>query len=249
MKSKVAEREFPVHWQFLNEVLKNPQLVVRHFPYFDNTEVRDGKLYVKFKVPKFLFNFGFEFKLEAGFEENKCIYTFKGDKGILTITFECLDNKLRVEASWSGFGEFMMGKNLEIFANGIADSIKNFCQSQARVYEKCEICKIGEKIKAHVKDLIPSTLPSLLMRLYLSSGSTNIEIEGKALDRKDTFRAYIKDGKLVHFTFSSEEGAIALDMNIDLKELEKEREVFEDIPLSGEFEITAFPSDFKLPKA
>lgn len=244
LKSKVAEREFGLPNEFLRDMLENPEVVVRHFPYFDSLGRRNGELYVRFKVPKFLFNFGFEFKLEAGFEKDKCIYTFKGDKGILVVTFGCIENKLRVEASWSGFGEFMMGKNLEIFVNGIADSIKNFCQSQAEVYDKCEICKTEGKIKAYVKELTPSTLPSILMKLYLSSGSTDIEIKGEALDKKETFKAYVKDGKLVRFIFSSESRAIDLEVNIDLKGLEQEREVFSDIPLSGEFEI--IPSPLKL---
>ncbi|NJE07070.1 hypothetical protein E3E31_00685 [Thermococcus sp. M39] len=244
MKSKVAEREFTLPWDFLKEVLKNSQIVVRYFPYFDNIEERNGELYVRFKVPKFLFNFGFEFKLEAGFEENKCIYTFKGDKGILTITFECLDNKLRVEASWSGFGEFMMGKNLEIFANGIADSIKRFCQSQAEVYEKCEICKAGEKITAHIKELTPSTLPSLLMRLCLSSGSADIEIRGESVDKEESFKAYVKDGKLTRFVFISKSKVIDFEMNVDLKDLEKERDVFRDVPISGAFKVTVSPFKF-----
>lgn len=60
-----------------------------------------------------------------------------------------------------------MGKNLEIFADGIVDFIKSFCQSQAEVYDKC-----------HVRELTPFCF---LMKTYLSNGSTDIKIKGHAL--------------------------------------------------------------------
>ena len=61
-----------------------------------------------------------------------------------------------------------MGKNLEIFANSIVDFIKNFCQSQAEVYDKCETCQ-------------GRTPFCSLMKMYLSNGSTDIKIKGHAL--------------------------------------------------------------------
>lgn len=82
MRAKSYEVELPYGWETLQAVLSEPQKTLPFFPYFESFQ--DGK--VRFKVPRFIFNFGYEFELDVGMDRNEAIYTFRGERGILTIT-------------------------------------------------------------------------------------------------------------------------------------------------------------------
>ncbi|WP_297548850.1 STK_08120 family protein [Thermococcus sp.] len=225
MKSKSWEVELPYDWETLILILSEPEKTLPFFPYFEKFE--RGR--VKFKVPRFIFNFGYEFELDVGIGRNEVIYTFRGDKGILTVTFKMIGRKLRVTASWAGFGETFMGKPLENFAKGIAEAIREFCSSMA-----CPVVRFHGS-EGEVEHITPETAPALVKRVAMEFGKDFI-LEGEAED--GTYLAItVKDGNLKELRVRQGMKESVIEADIPVIELGKE--LFEGLPLDKKFKIRA----------
>lgn len=224
MKSRSWEVEVNVDWDVLKTILSEPKKTLPFFPYFK--EFDDQK--VRFEVPRFIFNFGYEFELDVGFGNSEAIYTFRGERGILTVTFKVQNGRLKVTANWAGFGEALMGKPpLEIFAKGIAEAVKEFCLSSL-----CPVVKVsseeGEVIKINAE-----SAPALLKRLSLEFGTSFI-VEGTA-DDGTYLAAKVVNGKLVELRLKqgTRESVISTDVSV----VELDEGLFEDLPLDRNFKI------------
>ncbi len=223
MKTKSWEVEVSADWETLRIILSDPKKTLPFFPYFE--ELRGEG--VHFKVPRFIFNFGYEFEFDVGFGEGEAIYTFRRERGILTVTFKMVEGKLRVTASWAGFGEAIMGKPLENFARGIATAIKEFCASM-----KCPGVKI-EGESGEVEHITPETAPAFLKRLAVELG-TDFVVEGRAGDGT-YLSAEIRGGNLRHLTVKTGISESVIDINVPVVELDSEP--FEGLPLGKKFKI------------
>ncbi|NJE06467.1 hypothetical protein E3E36_10005 [Thermococcus sp. M36] len=226
MKIRSYEVELPHSWEGLQVVLSEPEKTLPFFPYFESI---DGDI-VRFRVPRFVFDFGYEFKLAVGFRSDGAVYTFTGEKGVLTVTFEMRGNLLRVTASWSGFGELLMGKPLENFARGIAEAIKDFCDAQAR----CPVARLNSN-EGVVEHISPETAPALIKRIAWELRGKDFVVEGLA-DDGTTLSATVKDGKLVRLDVRDSSGRMST-IEADVLILELSRELFENLPLEKEFKI------------
>ncbi|WP_297465131.1 STK_08120 family protein [Thermococcus sp.] len=225
MKSKSVEIDVPASWETLQVILSEPERTLPFFPYFESFQ--NGR--VRFKVPRFIFNFGYEFELDVGIGRNEVIYTFRGEKGILTVTFKMIGRKLRVTASWAGFGEALMGKPLENFAKGIAEAIREFCSSMA-----CPVVRFHGS-EGEVEHIIPETAPALVKRVAMEFGKDFI-LEGEAED--GTYLAIkVKDGNLKELRVRRGMKESAIEADVPVIELGKE--VFEGLPLDKKFKIRA----------
>ncbi|MDV3104818.1 hypothetical protein [Thermococcus waiotapuensis] len=167
--------------------------------------------------------------MAVGFKENSAVYTFTGERGILTITFEVSGGKLRVTASWAGFGESLMGKPLENFAMGIAEAIKEFCSSM-----KCPATEINSE-GGWVEHITPETVPALIKRLAVELG-TDFVVEGTAEDGT-YLSAEIRGGNLTHLTVKVETSESVIHMDVPVVKLDSEP--FEGLPLGKKFKIQA----------
>ncbi|ASJ06883.1 STK_08120 family protein [Thermococcus pacificus] len=223
MKTRSWEVEVSADWETLRVILSDPKKTLPFFPYFGSIE---GDV-VRFKVPRFVFNFGYEFEFDVGFGEREAIYTFRGERGILTVTFKMIREKLRVTASWAGFGEALMGKPLENFAKGIAEAIKEFCSSM-----KCPGVKI-EGESGEVEHITPETAPAFLKRLVVELG-TDFVIEGRAEDGT-YLSARIEGGRLKSLKVRTDKGESVIEADVPVVELGSE--LFEGLPLEKEFKI------------
>jgi len=225
MKTRSWEVELPYGWETLLVILSEPKKTLPFFPYFDGI---DGNR-VRFKVPRFIFNFGYEFELDVGIGRNEVIYTFRGDKGILTVTFKMDGKKLRVTASWAGFGETFMGKPLENFARGIAEAIKEFCSSVA-----CPVVRFQGN-EGEVEHITPETAPALIKRIAMELGKDFI-LEGEAED--GTYLAIkVQDGILRELKVRHGMKESVIEAEIPVIELGSEP--FEGLPLDKKFKIRA----------
>ncbi|WP_099210221.1 hypothetical protein [Thermococcus henrietii] len=225
MKSKSFEVELPYGWETLQVILSEPEKTLPFFPYFESFQ--NGR--VRFKVPRFIFNFGYEFELDVGMGRDEAIYTFRGDKGILTVTFKMDGRKLKVTASWAGFGETFMGKPLENFAKGIAEAIKEFCSSMA-----CPVVRFRGS-EGEVEHIGPETAPALVKRIAMEFGKDFI-LEGEAED--GTYLAVkVRDGKLreLRVRYGMKESVIEAEIPV----IELGSEPFEGLPLDKKFKIRA----------
>ena len=225
MKSKSCEVKLPYGWETLQIILSEPEKTMPFFPYFESIEGTK----VKFKVPRFIFNFGYEFELAVGFQENRAVYTLTGNRGILTITFEMKGNKLKVTASWAGFGEAFMGKPLENFAKGIAEAIKEFCSAQAA----CPVVK--ETPQRRIAENITSELaPALIKRVFWELEGADFTMMGTAEDGT-VLKVEVREGKLTRLVVEENENTTTIEADIPVLELDKE--LFEGLPLDKKFTI------------
>ena len=225
MKTRSWEVEMPQPWESVKVILSEPEKILPFFPYFDSIT---GDI-VRFHVPRFLFDFGYEFRLVVGFREDSVVYTFTGDKGILTIIFERIGNKLRVTASWSGFGERVMGKPLQIFAKGIAEAVKEFCSSMT-----CPTVKISEG-NWGVEYITPETAPLIIKRIAMNLGKDFL-IEGEAGD--GTYLSVeVHGGNLKKLKVKQGTKESTIEADVPLIELGSE--LFEGLPLEKKFRIRA----------
>ena len=225
MKTKSWEVELPASWENLQAVLSEPEKTLPFFPYFEGME----GMKVRFKVPRFIFNFGYEFELAVGFQGNRAVYTLTGKRGILTITFEMVNKRLRVTASWAGFGEALMGKPLENFAKGIAEAIREFCSAQTA----CPVIKFGGS-GGEVEHITSETAPALIKRVFWEMEGSDFIITGRAEDGT-ILRAEVKEGKLRRLVIG--EGGKVTEIEADVPVLELEGELFEGLPLEKKFKI------------
>ncbi|WP_457741774.1 STK_08120 family protein [Thermococcus sp.] len=225
MKSKSWEVELPYPWETLVLILSEPKKTLPFFPYFEKLEGNR----VSFKVPRFIFNFGYEFELDVGIGRNEVIYTFRGDKGILTVTFKMEDHRLKVTASWAGFGETFMGKPLQNFAKGIAEAIKEFCSAAT-----CPLVKFSGN-EGEVEHIDSGTAPALIKRIAMELGKDFV-LEGWAED--GTYLSVkVIDGSLkeIRVRKGMKESVIEADVPV----VELSSELFEGLPLDRKFKIKA----------
>ncbi|ASJ12194.1 hypothetical protein [Thermococcus thioreducens] len=226
MKIKSYEVELPHSWDSLQVVISEPEKTLPFFPYFESLH---GDT-VRFKVPRFIFDFGYEFKLALGFMKNGAVYTFTGEKGVLTVTFEMQGKGLKVTASWSGFGELLMGKPLEIFARGIAEAIRDFCSAQAT----CPVLEL-ESEEGVVHHVSPESAPALIKRIVWELRGEDFVLEGIS-EKGVKLSATVRNGRLVRLTVRDPLNKETV-VEADLPVLEVTPELFEGLPLDGAFKI------------
>jgi len=223
MREKVCKVELPHSWDSLKLIVSDPSRTLRFFPYFKDLR---GDV-VTFEVPRWVFKFGYEFKLKVTFKEDGAIYVFTGDRGVLTVEFTMVGNELEVRAQWSGFGEVLMGGPLERFTRGIAKAIKEFCSSQAA----CPVVtskKIAENITAE-------TAPALIKMTLWETGGKDFIIRGMAEDGT-VIEAKAKDGKLVELRVKGGDGRESI-LETDVSVLDLTAELFKDLPLDKKFSL------------
>ena len=225
MKSKSFEVELPYGWETLQVILSEPEKTLPFFPYFESFQ--NGR--VGFKVPRFIFNFGYEFELDVGMGREEAIYTFRGDKGILTVTFKMDGRKLKVTASWAGFGETFMGKPLENFAKGIAEAIKEFCSAAT-----CPLVRFSGS-EGEVEHITPETAPALVKRIALELGKDFI-LEGES-DDGTYLSIKVVDGNLKELRVRQGMKESVIEADVPVVELGPE--LFEGLPLDRKFKIKA----------
>lgn len=225
MKMKSWEVDVSADWETLRIILSDPKKTLPFFPYFE--ELRGYR--VRFKVPRFIFNFGYEFDFDVGFGDREAIYTFRGERGILTVAFKVAGEKLRVTASWAGFGEALMRKPLENFARGVATAINEFCSSM-----KCPVVKFtGES--GEVEHISPETAPAFIKKLAVELG-TDFVVEGIAEDGTH-LSAEVKDGNLKYLKVKTKTSESLIDTDVPVTNLQSEH--FEGLPLGKKFRIRA----------
>ncbi|ASI99719.1 hypothetical protein A3L02_09170 [Thermococcus celer Vu 13 = JCM 8558] len=227
MKIRSCEVELPHSWNSLQVIISEPEKTLPFFPYFESLE---GET-VRFRVPRFIFDFGYEFKLALGFRKNGAVYTFTGEKGVLTVTFEMAERRLRVTASWSGFGELLMGKPLQIFAEGIAEAIRDFCTARST----CPVLEFGDGAGV-VHHVTPESAPALVKRIVWELKGEDFVIEGIS-ENGIRLSATVRDGKLLKLTVREQNGKETV-VEADVPVLEVGPELFEGLPLNEKFKIT-----------
>ncbi|ACS33424.1 hypothetical protein [Thermococcus gammatolerans] len=220
MKTKTCEVDLPYNWDVVVRVISKPEKTLPFFPYFESIE---GDT-VRFNVPRFMAKIGYEFKLSVAVQENRAVYTFTGDRGILTVVFEMEGKHLKVIASWSGFAELIMGKPLQKFVNGIANAVKEFCSA-----EMCPLTLTGDEGYLDFK-----TVCSLFKKTAMEMGGDFL-VECTSEDGT-VLKGRVHEGNLVEVEVIEPSGR-KTTVRTEIPVLEVDEDLFKDLPLEKRFRI------------
>ncbi len=215
MRTKNQVIEFPYGWEALKIVTSKPELILHTFPYSKDI-IREGDaLKVRFVVKKFFINFNFWFDLEVEFKKPEVTYVFRGDRGVLVITYTLNGDRLNIETSWSGFGERLMDKNLELFVKGIAESMKEITESYMKmkriIHEKTPDGII-------IKEFDYSKMPCLIKFFYSTVPTRDFTIVGEG--EKGKFIVNVDNGVVTYVECSNEEKSCIVDIGKEALKVE-----------------------------
>ncbi|NPA47230.1 MAG: hypothetical protein GXO14_01125 [Thermococci archaeon] len=214
-------------WDNLKLIISDPGRTLKFFPYFK--ELRGNV--VTFEVPRWVFRFGYDFKLRVSFKDDGAVYVFTGDRGVLTVEFTMTGSELEVRARWSGFGEVFMGGPLREFACGIAKAIKEFCSSQA-------VCPVITSDKT-VENVTAETAPALIKMTLWETGGKDFVLRGTAEDGT-VIEAKVVGGRLVELRIRGEDGRESI-LETDVSVLDLTPDIFKDLPLGKKFSLRVEP--------
>lgn len=143
MKRKEAEVEINAGMNTIEAILHDPAQFITNWPYV--VKVKGGKpVIAEIMLPRFVFKFRDTYEFEFHEDYNSHIYDGKGKKGSLTVVITLREWQksvsANVELSYSGRGEFFLGKTLEMLVQGIANNLKELAEASkpSTVSEKTE---------------------------------------------------------------------------------------------------------------
>ncbi|NPA74459.1 MAG: hypothetical protein GXO25_00035 [Euryarchaeota archaeon] len=229
-----AKKEFMLcecGWDALANMTKKPEMILELFPYCKGYRMEGDKIFVEFDVKKFLLNFKFEFALKVDINFPYIRYVFTGKKGTLTITFY-LDERtseLSIEAAWKGFGERLMDKQLEDFAQGIKDVI---AQIRDQYLNTQYLIKDTTRGGAKVRDVSPLKMPAIIKYFYAVANDRSFVILGSG-EHGDFFRTTVENGVVKGCVYIK--GGEKYTLKINKRVMDLEWTDFKDMKPKGDY--------------
>ncbi len=133
MKRKEATLTVLTDTESIRKILNDPASFVTNWPYVVKVNTKKGVV-AEIMLPRFLFKFRDVYTFTLSTDYNSYIYEGVGEKSsmivVITLKESSKNVQIHVEISYSGRGEFLLGKPLQILANGIAKSIEELVNAQ-----------------------------------------------------------------------------------------------------------------------
>ncbi len=180
MKVKTSSIKLKTSVKVLDEILKEPSSFIANWPYVVKVIGREHPV-VEIMLPRFVFRFRdfYEFEFYSG--KNEYIYNGFGKKGDLTVVIHLKRMKsyilAKIKITYIGKREFMLGKPLEILANGIAKSLKELAQASRVV--------VGKKTKEAIVSVDfsdPMSVANFLAKAKMFHSGLHVVQEGKLIE-------------------------------------------------------------------
>ena len=131
MKRKESQVYINSKMEAVDSILHDPAQFIANWPYVVRIKGRNPVI-AEIMLPRFVFKFRDTYEFEFHEDYNSHIYDGKGRKSSLTVTITLKEWQksvsASVEISYSGRGEFFLGKTLELLAQGIAQSLKELAE-------------------------------------------------------------------------------------------------------------------------
>ncbi|NJE00827.1 hypothetical protein [Thermococcus sp. JdF3] len=132
MKRKTANVEINAGIDTIKEVLNDPAQFITNWPYVVRVNTKEG-IEAEIMLPRFVFRFRDTYRFTFHEDYDSHIYEGIGKKSHLTAVVRLREWQknvsAEVELSYRGRGEFLLGKTLELLAEGVAKALKDLSES------------------------------------------------------------------------------------------------------------------------
>jgi hypothetical protein len=229
MESKTAEVPFTASWEALIEVASKPEKLLPTFPY-GITAFRSGeKLQVRLSFRRFITKFEFEGNMEFTFSEPYVTYIFKGEKGLLVLSFAALNGRLIARVSADIPGERGLGKKLKFLAENSALAVAGITES----YQVVSPRVLGSPKDFVIQDFTPSLLPHTVRYVRFNIGAPTFRITGK--NNLESFTVEVENDVVKRVEFQSSSGSSITEVEKGV--LEVAEDDFGGIDAKGKYVI------------
>jgi len=217
MKRKRAEVEIKTDLRTVEDIINDPPQFIANWPYVVKVRGRDP-VEAEIMLPRFIFKFRDEYTFRLLRDEDY-LYDGTGKKSRLLVRIR-LREWLRyvsavVELSYSGRGEFFLGKTLEMLAQGIADNLKELAEASrpTRITEGTEraILQVDFSDPMSVANFLAKAkmvhsglymiergaLPDMLAELKFRAGSEVLYVSGVTSDGSRSFKVLLRGNQVV----------------------------------------------------
>ena len=176
-------------------VLEDSPSFVTNWPYVVRVSMKDG-LKAEIMLPRFIFKFRDVYGISYHRDYNSHIYDGTGERSHLSLVVTLKEWKKGVEAvlelSYSGKGEFWLGKTLEDFVQRIGNALKELSESRPAVEEKTEHHEIAE----HVDFSDPMSVANFLAKSRMVHSGLHVIGDNGFFDLVSELRATVKENVL-----------------------------------------------------
>lgn len=229
MESKTARVPFSAGWEALISVAVNPEELFPTFPYRAEVTRRNERSVARLSLRRFPWKFEFEGFLEMAFNEPHVTYVMKGQRGLLILSFMAGDGSLVMRASADIPWEKLLGKKLQLLAEGSGKALARMAESH---YVLAPLV-FGSGEEFILRRFEGSLLAHLLRYVLLKTSKRSFRVIGKA--KEDGFIADVTDGIVEKIEYETFSGTSILEIKKDL--LDVSEEDFSEMDLNGEYII------------
>ncbi|GAB6135462.1 hypothetical protein [Thermococcus prieurii] len=136
MKRRETSVKINAGMDSIDSILHDPAQFITNWPYVVKVGGRNPVV-AEIMLPRFVFKFRDTYEFEFHEDYNSHIYEGRGKRGNLTVVITLKEWQkyvsANVELSYSGRGEFLLGKTLEILVEGIARNLKELAEASKPV--------------------------------------------------------------------------------------------------------------------
>ena len=195
MKRRSAAVRIEATREAVEGVLEDAPSFVTNWPYVVRVSMKDG-LKAEIMLPRFVFKFRDVYGIDYHSDYNSYIYDGTGERSHLSLVVTLKEWKKGVEAvlelSYSGKGEFWLGKTLEDFVRRIGGALKELSESKPAVEEKSEHPGIAE----HVDFSDPMSVANFLAKSRMVHSGLHVINQNGFFDLMSELRATVKESVL-----------------------------------------------------
>ncbi|WP_297069176.1 hypothetical protein [Thermococcus sp.] len=192
MKRKSTRVEINADVGTIKEILNDPAQFITNWPYVVKVNTREG-IEAEIMLPRFVFKFRDTYRFTFHEDYNSHIYEGVGRKSHLTAIVSLKEWQKNVSAeielSYSGRGEFLLGKTLEILAEGISKALKDLAESMRP--PAVDVPTVEAALSVDFSD--PMSVASFLAKAKMVHSGLHIIGAGKLLELVMELRGNIRD--------------------------------------------------------
>ena len=177
MRSKHSSVNVHAPKSVVDSILSDPAQFITNWPYVVRVRGRNPVV-AEIMLPRFVFKFRDTYEFEVHEDYNSRIYEGKGKRGNLTVVITLREWQKHVSAdvrlSYSGRGEFFLGKTLEILVEGITRNLKELAEASKPI----EVGKKTEKAILEVDFSDPMSVANFLAKAKMVHSGLHVIPEG-----------------------------------------------------------------------
>ncbi|WP_297458049.1 hypothetical protein [Thermococcus sp.] len=215
MKRKSTSVRIEASREAVEKVLKDVPSFVTNWPYVVRVSTRNG-LTAEIMLPRFLFKFRDVYRFEHHSDYSSYIYDGRGEKSHLTLVVTLKQWQKGVEAalelSYSGRGEFWLGKTLQDLVEGIGKSLRELAESEQGATN--DIPQSSGDVAIHVDFSDPMSVANFLAKSRMVHGGLHVIGNGGLFDLVGELRGTMRD-RILYISGVTSDGTSSFKVLLD----------------------------------